>query len=56
MPSLRGLARSAPYLHDGSATTLKERLMRGQAGNKHGQTSTLSSQDIEDLVAYLNTL
>jgi len=55
-PSLLGLARTAPYLHDGSAPTLKERLVQGRQSNRHGSTSHLSDADIDDLVAYLQTL
>ena len=55
-PSLLGLARTAPYLHDGSASTLKERLVQGRQSNRHGSTSHLSDADIDDLVAYLQTL
>jgi cytochrome c553 len=55
-PSLIGLAASAPYYHDGSATTL-EALLRGN-GNIHGmgRTSKLSDEQISDLVEYLETL
>jgi YVTN family beta-propeller protein len=55
-PSLLGLARTAPYLHDGSAVTLKARILQGQAGNKHGLTSSLSDGEVDDLVAYLKSL
>ncbi len=55
VPSLRSLARSAPYLHDGSAPTLLDRLNRN-TNDLHGVTSTLSQQDKLDLVAYLQTL
>ncbi len=55
VPSLRGLARSAPYLHDGSAATLSERV-RNNPGDQHGLTSTLSEQEKTDLIAYLRTL
>jgi cytochrome c peroxidase len=56
VPSLLGLARSAPYLHDGSAATLRERLMNGKEGDLHGKTSGLSEGDVDDLVAYLERL
>lgn len=56
VPSLLGIARSAPYLHDGSALSLKERLMASRSTNRHGKTSTLTDQDIDDLVEYLRTL
>ncbi len=55
VPSLLGLARTAPYLHDGSARTLLDRLNKLD-GDKHGVTSTLSANQKSDLVAYLNTL
>lgn len=55
-PSLIGLARSAPYYHDGSAPTLRALLMDN--GRVHGMVDAaqLSSRDIDDLVAYLETL
>jgi cytochrome c peroxidase len=56
VPSLLGVGRTAPYLHDGSQATLGDRLMMNQSANLHGQTSGLSSQDIDDLVAYLQKL
>jgi YVTN family beta-propeller protein len=55
VPSLRGLARSAPYLHDGSATTLEARLANNP-GDRHGITSNLTKEQMSDLVAYLKTL
>lgn len=55
-PSLVGLANSAPYYHDGSAATLGA-LLRGK-GNIHGmgRTSKLTDAQIDDLVAYMETL
>ncbi len=55
-PSLLGLGRSAPYLHDGSAVTLRARIMQNKAGNQHGKTADLSDSEVSDLVAYLKTL
>ncbi|MBZ4414951.1 c-type cytochrome [Myxococcus sp. RHSTA-1-4] len=55
-PSLLGLARTAPYLHDGSATSLKDRFVQSRQSNKHGATSQLSDAEIDDLVEYLRTL
>ena len=55
VPSLKGLARSAPYLHDGSAPTLEARLMTNQ-DDLHGVTSNLTSLQLSDLVSYLKTL
>lgn len=56
VPSLLGLARTAPYLHDGSAATLKDRILRNKASNLHGQTASLTDGDVDDLVEYLKTL
>lgn len=55
-PSLLGLARTAPYLHDGSATSLKDRFLQNRQSNKHGATSQLTESEIDDLVEYLRTL
>jgi cytochrome c peroxidase len=55
-PSLLGLARSAPYLHDGSAQTLKERLLQTRFTDQHGKTSTLSDGELDDLVEFLRVL
>ena len=55
-PSLRGLASSAPYFHDGSAATL-EALLRDR-GAVHGmaETSKLTDAQVTDLSAFLETL
>jgi YVTN family beta-propeller protein len=55
-PSLRGLWDSAPYLHDGSAPTLRHVLRTRNPKDQHGQTSHLSDEDINDLIAYLRSL
>ncbi|WP_437953820.1 c-type cytochrome [Sorangium sp. So ce296] len=56
VPSLRGLAARAPYMHDGCAATLRDRFGPCGGGDKHGVTSTLAPAQIDDLVAYLETL
>ena len=55
-PSLLGVARTAPYLHDGSAQTLRDRILRNKALDLHGQTSSLTDAEVSDLVEYLHTL
>lgn len=55
-PSLLELWRTAPYLHDGSAPTLRDLLTTRNPGDQHGSTSGLSSSQIDDLVAYLLSL
>jgi cytochrome c peroxidase len=54
-PSLRNLFITAPYLHDGSKATLRARIM-DSPGNVHGNTSQLTSDQVDDLVAFLQTL
>jgi cytochrome c peroxidase len=56
VPSLLGVARTAPYLHDGRAASLEERIRQGQSENQHGFTADLSNGDVADLVEYLETL
>ncbi len=55
IPSLLGLARSQPYLHDGSERTLEARVF-ASSDDKHGTTSVLTTEEKTDLVAYLKTL
>jgi YVTN family beta-propeller protein len=55
-PTLRFLYDSAPYLHDGSATTLREVLTSANPQDEHGVTSHLTEEEIADLVAYLSAL
>ena len=49
-PSLRNVALSAPYLHDGSAKTLPDAIRR------HQQAAGLTDAEMADLVAFLNRL
>jgi len=56
VPSLLGLSRTAPFLHDGSALTLQARIERDRTTNKHGETAHLSNGEVDDLVAYLQRL
>ena len=52
-PSLRGVWHTAPYLHDGRASTLREVLITHNPTDQHGQTSHLSEVEVYDLVAFL---
>lgn len=56
VPSLVGVGWRAPFLHDGCATTLLDRFTMCGGGDRHGRTSELSLEQLEDLVAYLQTL
>jgi DNA-binding beta-propeller fold protein YncE len=55
-PTLVELWRTAPYLHDGSAATIREVLTTRKPHDQHGRTSSLSRRQIEDLCAYLLSL
>jgi cytochrome c peroxidase len=56
VPSLRGIAYRAPFMHDGCAATLRDRFTLGCGGASHGNTSQLSTESVDDLVAFLQTL
>jgi DNA-binding beta-propeller fold protein YncE len=47
---------TGPYLHDGSAVTLREVLTTMNRDDKHGRTSHLSPEEIDALVEYLLSL
>ena len=53
VPSLRNVATTPPYFHDGSAPTLREAVRRMGAAQLD---RTLADQQIEAIVAFLNTL
>jgi hypothetical protein len=57
VPSLLGVAARAPFIHDGCAPTLMDRLTSPCAGGDlHGTTSTLTAEQRADLVAFLSSL
>jgi cytochrome c peroxidase len=53
VPSLRNVATTAPYFHDGSAATLEDAVRRMAAAQLD---RTLTDQQVESLVAFLRTL
>jgi YVTN family beta-propeller protein len=55
-PTLLGVYRTAPYLHHGAAKTLKDVLTTCNKDDKHGKTSHLNAGQIDDLVAFLQSL
>jgi mono/diheme cytochrome c family protein len=55
-PTLVECWRTAPYLHDGSAATVREVLTTRNPGDHHGKTSHLSTREIDDLAAYVLSL
>lgn len=60
VPTLVGVSARAPFMHDGCANTLRDRFASSNdactGGNQHGDTSSLSTSDVDDLVNYLETL
>ncbi len=55
-PTLVEIWRTAPYLHDGSAATLREVLVDHNPSDRHGHTSHLTPNQLEALIAYLLSL
>ena len=55
-PSLRGVWHTAPYLHDGRASTLRDVVVTHNPTDQHGQTAHLSEAEVQDLVAFLRSL
>jgi cytochrome c peroxidase len=55
-PTLVELWRTAPYLHDGSAVSLREVLTTFNKSDRHGKTSSLTPSEIDDLAEYLGCL
>jgi YVTN family beta-propeller protein len=53
-PSLIEVWRTAPYLYDGRAETMYEVLI--DKGDKHGSTSKLNYQDLNDLIEFVFSL
>jgi YVTN family beta-propeller protein len=55
-PTLLGVYRTAPYLHHGKAKTLRDVLTTCNKEDKHGKTSHLSGEEIDELVEFLKLL
>lgn len=63
VPTLRNIALTAPYMHDGSLATLEEVVEHYNSGGHYGENVSpnvrpllLSGPDKKDLIAFLNTL
>jgi len=52
-PTLIEIWRTAPYLNDGRAATMKELLTTYNEGDKHGVTSKLTEKQINDLAEFV---
>jgi cytochrome c peroxidase len=55
-PTLVEVWRTAPYLHDGSAVTVRDVITSGNKEDRHGKTSNLTPEQIDDLAAYVLSL
>lgn len=55
-PTLIEAWRTAPYLHDGSAVTVRDVLTSANKEDRHGRTTQLTPQEIDDLAAYVLSL
>ena len=55
-PTLTECWRTAPYLYDGRALTMEEVLTTANPGDRHGETSKLSPDQIRDLAEYVLSL
>lgn len=60
-PSLRNVAATAPYMHDGSIETLHDVVRQHGSVARAGQSSSIrypafSDREVDDLVAFLRTL
>jgi hypothetical protein len=57
VPSLVGVGARAPFMHDGCATTLRDRFSPTcGGGDLHGKTSALTPGQLADLTSYLESL
>lgn len=56
VPSLEGIYMRPPYLHNGEARTLEEIWTKFNPHNRHGFTSDMNKQQLNDLVQFLKTL
>jgi len=55
-PTLKEIWRTAPYLYNGSAITIKDVLTKFNKNDKHGATSKMTEQEIEALEQYILSL
>jgi len=55
-PLLTEIWRTAPYMYDGRAVTIREVITTDNANNTHGNTKDLTRQEVEDLSEYVNSL
>jgi YVTN family beta-propeller protein len=56
VPHLTGIARKAPFLHDGRALSLEEIWTLPGVEDTHGKVTDLNKADLNDLVEFLRSL
>ena len=56
VPQLHNVAFRAPFMHNGCAKTLADRFTSCGGDDRHGLTSKLTRPQIDDLIAYLESL
>jgi len=55
-PTLIEVWRTAPYMHDGKYTTIKDLIVQGRHGETGGDLKKLTDEQIDDLVEYVLSL
>ncbi|NQT39253.1 MAG: cell surface protein [Planctomycetes bacterium] len=55
-PTLVEVWRTAPYLHDGRHTTIKDLIGKDRHGKTRGRVDELSEQEVDDLVEFVLSL
>jgi hypothetical protein len=55
-PTLLGVWETPPYLHDGSAPTLRDVLTTSNTTGLHGFVASLAAEQVDQLVAYLQQI
>jgi YVTN family beta-propeller protein len=55
-PTLIEVWRSAPYLHDGSAPTVRDVLTTRNTSREHGNVKNLTKEQLNDLIEYVLSL
>ena len=56
VPVMHGLARTAPYMHDGSAKDLEALVYQWVKTDRMGKGSHLTEDELNDLIRFLETL
>ena len=55
-PILIEVWRTAPYMYDGRAMTIRDVITTDNTNNRHGHTKGLSPREVDDLAEYVNSL